>query len=53
MINNTSFFKGLTEEHRRELARIADLMPVKKRGYLFHEGEKGSRMFLQIGRAHV
>ncbi|HSR88727.1 MAG TPA: Crp/Fnr family transcriptional regulator [Pontiella sp.] len=49
LINNTSFFKGLSEEHRRELARICEMMTVKKRDYLFHEGEKGSRMFLLTG----
>lgn len=49
LINNTSFFKGLSDEHRSELARIADLMTVKKRDYLFHEGENGSSMYLLIG----
>jgi CRP/FNR family transcriptional regulator len=48
LINNTSFFKGLSSEHRSELARIAGLMTVKKRAYLFHEGEQGSSMFLLI-----
>lgn len=49
LITNTSFFKGLSDEHRTELARIAVLMKVKKRDYLFHEEEKGSSMFLLIG----
>ena len=45
-ITQSSFFKGLSEEHRRELAEICDLRSVKKRDYLFHEGEQGSSMFL-------
>lgn len=49
LINNTSFFKGLNEEHRGELAKICALEKVKKREYLFHEGEKGSDMFLLVG----
>ena len=48
LINNTSFFKGLSDEHRSELTRIADLTTVKKRDYLFHEGEQGSSMYLLI-----
>jgi CRP-like cAMP-binding protein len=49
LITNTAFFKGLSDEHRSELARICDLMTVKKRDYLFHEGETGSSMFLLTG----
>ena len=49
LISNTAFFKGLTEEHRAELSRICTLQAVKKRDYLFHEGERGSSMFLLIG----
>ncbi len=45
-INQAPFFKGLSDEHRRELAAICNLKEVKKRDYLFHEGEKGSSMFL-------
>ncbi len=45
-INQAPFFKGLSEEHRRELAEIGSVKSVKKRDYLFHEGEKGSSMFL-------
>jgi CRP/FNR family transcriptional regulator len=48
LIQNTSFFKGLDDEHRRELARICSVEHVKKKEYLFHEGEKGSDMFLLI-----
>jgi CRP/FNR family transcriptional regulator len=47
-INQASFFRGLSEEHRRGLADICNLKSVKKRDYLFHEGEKGSRMFLLV-----
>ncbi len=47
-INQAPFFKGLSDEHRRELAAIANLGSVKKRDYLFHEGEKGSSMFLLV-----
>ncbi|VGO15978.1 Anaerobic regulatory protein [Pontiella desulfatans] len=47
-INEAPFFKGLSEEHRGELARICRLAKVKKREYLFHEGEKGSDMFLLV-----
>jgi len=45
-INHAPFFKGLSDGHRRELADIGNLRSVKKRDYLFHEGEKGSGMFL-------
>jgi len=47
-INESSFFKGLSGEHRRELAEICTDKQVKKRDYLFHEGEKGSSMFLLV-----
>lgn len=47
-INQSSFFKGLSEEHRRILTSICNLKAVKKRGYLFHEGEKGTCMFLLV-----
>ncbi|MEN7973721.1 MAG: Crp/Fnr family transcriptional regulator [Verrucomicrobiota bacterium] len=47
-INESPFFKGLSKEHRRELADICNLQSVKKREYLFHEGEKGSSMFLLV-----
>jgi len=47
-INQASFFRGLSEEHRRGLADICNLKSVKKRDYLFHEGEKGSSMFLLV-----
>lgn len=48
-LNQAPFFKGLSEEHRRELAAIGVLKAVKKRDYLFHEGEAGEHMFLQVG----
>jgi CRP/FNR family transcriptional regulator len=47
-INQASFFRGLSEEHRRGLADICNLKSVKKRDYLFHEGEKGRSMFLLV-----
>ena len=47
-INQSPFFKGLSETHRRELSAICNLKAVKKRDYLFHEGEKGSSMFLLV-----
>ena len=47
-IDQSPFFKGLSEGHRRELVSICTLKPVKKRDYLFHEGEKGSSMFLLV-----
>ena len=49
LITNTSFFKGLSDEHREELARICRVQTVKKRDYLFHEGEAGSSMYLLTG----
>lgn len=49
LISNTAYFKGLSDDHREELARICSLQAVKKRDYLFHEGEKGSSMYLLIG----
>ena len=49
LISNTAFFKGLSDGHREELSRICSLQSVKKRDYLFHEGEKGSSMYLLIG----
>ncbi|MDF7826284.1 Crp/Fnr family transcriptional regulator [Pontiellaceae bacterium B12227] len=48
LLNNTSFFKGLSVEHRGELADICSSETLKKREYLFHEGEKGSSMFLLL-----
>lgn len=48
-INQSPFFKGLSEEHHRELAAIGSVKSVKKRDYLFHEGEQGSSMFLLVG----
>jgi CRP/FNR family transcriptional regulator len=48
LLNNTSFFKGLSEEHREELSAISSSQKLKKRDYLFHEGEKGSSMFLLL-----
>ena len=47
-INQSPFFKGLSEGHREALTAICNLKPVKKRDYLFHEGEKGSSMFLLV-----
>lgn len=47
-IHQIPFFKGLSEEHRQELSNICTLKKVKKREYLFHEGEYGSSMFLLI-----
>jgi CRP-like cAMP-binding protein len=48
-IKQSPFFKGLSEEHHQELAAIGNVKAVKKRDYLFHEGEKGSSMFLLVG----
>lgn len=48
LIKNASFFKGLNDEHHGELARICTLKKIKKREYLFHEGETGKSMFLLI-----
>lgn len=48
-INESAFFKGLSDEHRRELATICNVKHVPKRDYLFHEGDKGSSMFLLVG----
>jgi CRP-like cAMP-binding protein len=45
-INQSPFFKGLSEENRSELAVIGKVKEVKKRDYLFHEGDKGGSMFL-------
>ena len=47
-INQSPFFKGLSEEHRLELAEIGNVKHVKKRDYLFHEGDQGSSMFLLV-----
>ena len=48
-INQSLFFKGLSKEHRRELAAIGGVREVRKRDYLFHEGEQGNSMFLLAG----
>ncbi|MDF7808930.1 Crp/Fnr family transcriptional regulator [Pontiellaceae bacterium B12219] len=48
LLNNTSFFKGLSEEHREGLSAICSAEKLKKREYLFHEGEKGNNMFLLL-----
>lgn len=47
-INQSPFFKGLSEGTRRDLAAICTIKEVKKRDYLFHEGEKGNSMFLLV-----
>jgi CRP-like cAMP-binding protein len=47
-INQSPFFKGLSERHHAELSKICNLKQVKKRDYLFHEGEQGSSMFLLV-----
>jgi CRP-like cAMP-binding protein len=47
-ISQVPFFKGLSEEHRCELALIGNVRSVKKRDYLFHEGENGSSMFMMV-----
>ncbi len=49
LITNTAYFSGLSDENRDELARICSLLAVKKRDYLFHEGETGDSMFLLVG----
>ena len=49
LIMNTAFFKGLSDAHREELVRICAVQAVRKRDYLFHEGESGNSMFLLIG----
>ena len=48
LINNTAFFKGLSEESRSELSEICSVETIRKREYLFHEGEKGSDMYLLV-----
>lgn len=48
LLNNTSFFKGLSAAHRSGLAEICNQKTVKKREYLFHEGETGKSMFLLL-----
>lgn len=47
-INQSNFFKGLSEDHRKELAEICAVREVKKKDYLFHEGERGGSMFLLV-----
>jgi len=49
LISNTAYFKGLSDAHRQELARICSVQSVRKRDYLFHEGETGDSMFLMVG----
>ena len=45
-IKEAEFFKGLTDQHSRELAEISTVREFNKRAYLFHEGEQGKSMFL-------
>jgi CRP/FNR family transcriptional regulator len=49
LLNQSAFFKGLNDSHRAELAAIGTVKTVKKREYLFHEGEKGGSMFMLLG----
>ena len=49
LISNTAYFKGLSNAHRSELTRICTVRSIKKRDYLFHEGETGDCMYLLIG----
>lgn len=48
VIKESQFFKRLSAEHHRELAEICSVELLKKRDYLFHEGETGGRMFLLV-----
>lgn len=48
LIKQASFFKELSDGHRSELSKICTLRSLKKRDYLFHEGERGGSMFLLI-----
>jgi len=48
-IRQSTFFKGLSSNHYRELASIVRVQKLKKRGYLFHENEQGENMFLLLG----
>ncbi|MEA2068698.1 MAG: Crp/Fnr family transcriptional regulator [Verrucomicrobiota bacterium] len=45
-IKQAPFFKGLAGEHHCELSEIGSIRSVRKREYLFHEGEAGKSMFL-------
>ena len=47
-IDQSPYFKGLSKSHRNQLAEISHVQTVKKREYLFHEGENGNNMFLLI-----
>jgi len=47
-IRQSNFFKGLSSTHCQELALIVGVKCLKKRDYLFHEGECGNQMFLLI-----
>ena len=48
LINQSSFFKGLSEKCRQELSAISQSKTIKKREYIFHEGEPGRSMHLLI-----
>ncbi len=49
VIREAAFFKGLGDASRSELAAVCDVRHLKKREYLFHEGEAGACMYLLMG----
>ncbi len=47
-INQSPFFKGLSEKCRQELLLISRPKTIRKREYIFHEGEPGRSMHLLV-----
>jgi CRP/FNR family transcriptional regulator len=48
-INEASYFRELGEASRSELAAVCSTRSIRKREYLFHEGEAGGSMYLLVG----
>jgi CRP/FNR family transcriptional regulator, dissimilatory nitrate respiration regulator len=46
LLNQSGFFKGLSEANRKALARLCTSKTVAKRDYLFMEGQKGEAVHL-------
>lgn len=52
LLSQTAFFRGISGESRRALARICQPVDARRRDVIFHEGKAGQAMFLLV-RGHV
>ncbi len=52
LLDQAVFFKGISRDSKRALARICMPMEVRKKGTLFREGDEGHSIYLLV-RGHV